>query len=179
MDNMALGSFETIGFVAALNGADAALKSAEVKLLGCQYVGSGLVSVLLTGDVSSVKVAVDSGCCAAEQVGTVQSRSVIARTAEGLESIVTDTKGKGQKSASKRRASTLPQQDKVASKKKTTAAADDTEMSLTALDALRVTELRDVARKLPGISLDRRVIRSARKDELIAAITSYYQKAKE
>ena len=178
MDNMALGSFETIGFVAALNGADAALKSADVKLLGCQYVGSGLVSVLLTGDVSSVKVAVDSGCSAAEQVGTVHSRSVIARTAEGLESIVTDSKGKGQKAASRRRASALPRQDKVAART-TIAAAPDPEMSLTELDGLRVTDLRDVARKLPGISLDRRVIRSARKDELIAAITSYYQKVKE
>ena len=72
MNNKALGIFETIGFVPALTGADAALKSAEVKLLGCRYVGSGLVSVLLSGDVSSVKVAVESGCSAAEQIGSVK-----------------------------------------------------------------------------------------------------------
>ena len=178
MDNLALGSFETIGFVAALNGADAALKSADVKLLGCQYVGSGLVSVLLTGDVSSVKVAVESGCSAAEQVGTVQSHSVIARTAEGLESIVNDAKLKGQKGASKKGTSASPRQAKAVPKL-TTAEADITEINLADLATLRVTELRDVARKLPGMSLDRRVIRSARKDELIAAITSCYQQDKE
>ena len=178
MNNLALGSFETIGFVAALNGADAALKSADVKFLGCQYVGSGLVSVLLTGDVSSVKVAIDAGCSAAEQVGTVHSQTVIARTAEGLEGIVTDIKPKGQKSAPKKRVSTPPRQAKGVPKP-TTATADITKLDLTALAAMRVTELRDVARKLPGITLDRRVIRSARKDELIAAITSCYRKGKE
>ncbi len=82
MNNEALGIFETIGFVAAVIGADAALKSAEVKLLGCRYVGSGLVSVLLSGDVSSVKVAVESGCSAAAQAGVVKSQTVIARTAD-------------------------------------------------------------------------------------------------
>lgn len=178
MDNMALGSFETIGFVAALNGADAALKSANVKLLGCQYVGSGLVSVLLVGDVSSVKVAVESGCCAAEQVGTVQSHTVIARTAEGLDAIVSDTKMKGQKAGAKRGSQTT-QKKKIAKPTATVTVATMDEISLTELSAMRVTDLRDLARKLPEISLDRRIIRSARKDELIDAITSCYQQDKE
>jgi microcompartment protein CcmL/EutN len=178
MDNLALGSFETIGFVAALNGADAALKSADVKLLGCQYVGSGLVSVLLTGDVSSVKVAVESGCSAAKQVGTVQSYTVIARTAEGLESIVTDAKLKRRKRESGK-GSLSPQQHKPSKSAATVVESNSLEISVTDLAAMRVTQLRDLARKIPGISLERRVIRSARKDELIAAITSCYQQDKE
>ncbi len=178
MDNMALGSFETIGFVAALNGADAALKSADVKLLGCQYVGSGLVSVLLAGDVSSVKVAVESGCSAAEQVGTVQSHTVIARTAEGLDAIVADAKLKGQKAGAKKGSQTI-QKKKIAKPTAKATVAKLGEISLTELSTMRVTDLRDLARKVPGISLDRRIIRSARKDELIDAITSCYQQDKE
>lgn len=178
MDNLALGSFETIGFVAALNGADAALKSADVKLLGCQYVGSGLVSVLLTGDVSSVKVAVESGCCAAEQVGTVQSRTVIARMAEGLDAIVSDAKLEGQKGGNKRGSQT-PQKKKIAKPTAKTTLAKLDEIDLTELSAMRVTDLRDLARKFPEISLDRQIIRSARKDELIDAITDCFQKDKE
>ena len=178
MKNKALGIFETIGFVPALTGADAALKSAEVKLLGCRYVGSGLVSVLLSGDVSSVKVAVESGCSAAEQVGSVKSQTVIARTADGLDFVIADTKQKGKKSAAKKeliaRSKSAPRVSKKGISKKSIPALNPQELS-----TMSVVKLREVARQCPGISLDRRKIRSARKDELIDAILSDYQKSKE
>ena len=174
----ALGIFETIGFVAAVTGADAALKSAEVKLLGCRYVGSGLVSVLLSGDVSSVKVAVESGCCAAEQVGSVKSQTVIARTADGLDFVIADAKQKGKKTISQKAplatAKSAPGSSKKRVSKKSIPALNPQELS-----TMSVVKLREVARQCPGISLDRRKIRSARKDELINAILNDYQKSKE
>ena len=176
MNNKALGVFETIGFVPALAGADAALKSAEVALHGCRYVGSGLVSVLLSGDVSSVKVAVEAGCSAAEQVGSVKWQTVIARTAEGLDSVVDDVNQKGKKSVSKKAVTVRPnpKQSKRRIAKKTIA-----ELSPQGLSSMSVVKLRELARQFPGIVLDRRKIRSARKDELIDAIISDYQKNKE
>jgi microcompartment protein CcmL/EutN len=175
MQNKALGIFETFGFVPALTGADAALKSAEVELLGCRYVGSGLVSVLVVGDVSSVKVAVDAGCSAADQVGSVRWCTVIARTAEGLAELVAEiqpqTRTPEQPPKAKNAAPTKSRRKK--------APAKSMDLSLQQLYGLHVKDLRGLARKLAGLSLDRAQIRSARKDELINAIISYDQKQKE
>jgi ethanolamine utilization protein EutM len=178
MNNESLGIFETIGFVAAVTGADAALKSAEVRLLGCRYVGSGLVSVLLAGDVSSVKAAVESGCRAAEQVGSVKSHTVIARTADGLDSVVDDVNQKGKKTIPNRapvpRSTSKPLRSSASVVEKSIP-----QVSLQELSTMSVVKLRELARQIPGISLERRIIRSARKDELIDVILSAYQKNKE
>ena len=178
--NESLGTFETVGYVAALAGADAALKTAEVRLLGCRYVGSGLVSVLLAGDVSSVKVAVEAGCAAARQVGELKWQTVIARTAEGLDLIVAEPEKKGQKKGNssaksvQRSSSAAPRKRQSSSRRKKIPQLGQEE-----LDGMRVIKLREVARLMPGLALNRQQIRSARKDDLIAAITSYYQKEKE
>lgn len=178
--NESLGSFETVGYVAALTGADAALKTAEVRLLGCRYVGSGLVSVLLAGDVSSVKVAVEAGCAAAQQVGDLKWQTVIARTAEGLGLIVADSEKKGQKKSVPPQKST-PISSSVAPRKqqKRSRRKKIPRLSREELDGMRVIKLREVARLFPGLSLNRQQIRSARKNDLIAAITSFYRNEKE
>ncbi|WP_321391136.1 BMC domain-containing protein [uncultured Desulfuromusa sp.] len=178
MENKALGIFETIGFVPAVAGADAALKSAEVEILGCRYVGSGLVSVLLSGDVSSVKVAVESGCSAAALVGSVESQTVIARTAEGLSSVVADAKPKKSEAAFVTNRSKRPATKQKRPKRKISTKSVP-ELNLEELSKLNVVKLRELSRQIPGIALDRRIIRSARKDELINAIISCYQKDKE
>ncbi|MBI4581842.1 MAG: BMC domain-containing protein, partial [Planctomycetes bacterium] len=56
-----------------------ALKAANVEYKGWKQVGSGLVTVVLTGDVAAVKAAVDAGAAAAAKVGEVVSVDVIAR----------------------------------------------------------------------------------------------------
>ena len=76
----ALAMIETKGFVAAMEAADAALKSASVELLGWKKVGGGLVAIFFTGDVASAKAALD----AASKVGSVESAAVIARPHEDL-----------------------------------------------------------------------------------------------
>lgn len=75
----ALGMIETRGMVALVEATDAALKAANVEYKGWKQVGSGLVSVVLTGDVAAVKAAVDAGAAAAAKVGEVVSVNVIAR----------------------------------------------------------------------------------------------------
>ena len=58
---VSLGVIETIGLTAAIHAADAACKAAGVRLTGYRKAGSGLVSVYFEGEISAVKVAVDSG----------------------------------------------------------------------------------------------------------------------
>lgn len=79
MAKEALGMIETRGFVAAVEAADAMVKAAQVELVGKVQVGSGLVAVLVRGDVGAVKAATDAGAAAAEKIGELVSVHVIPR----------------------------------------------------------------------------------------------------
>ena len=79
MTQEALGMVETKGLVGAIEAADAMLKAANVELVGNEKIGSGLVTVMVRGDVGAVKAAVDAGAAAAERVGVVISTHVIPR----------------------------------------------------------------------------------------------------
>jgi ethanolamine utilization protein EutM len=84
----ALGLIETKGLVALIEAGDAALKSANVQLVGWQKVGSGYVSIMVTGDVAAVKAAVDAGSSAAGKVGEVLSVQVIPRPHSDLAKVL-------------------------------------------------------------------------------------------
>jgi ethanolamine utilization protein EutM len=75
----ALGMIETHGLVAAIEAADAMVKAANVELIGSEKIGSGLVTVMVRGDVGAVKAATDAGAQAAKRVGEVVSVHVIPR----------------------------------------------------------------------------------------------------
>ena len=75
----ALGMIETKGLVGAVEAADAMVKAANVTLIGREQVGSGLVTVMVRGDVGAVKAATDAGAAAAERVGEIISVHVIPR----------------------------------------------------------------------------------------------------
>lgn len=80
----ALGIVETKGLVCIVESLDAMLKTADVKFAGQKRVGSGLVAVMVEGDVAAVKAAVDAGAQAAQRVGELRSVHVIPRPVEGL-----------------------------------------------------------------------------------------------
>ena len=84
MAQEALGMIETKGFCALLEACDAALKSADVKLVGWEKIGSGLVTAFFRGDVAAVKAGTDAGAEAAAQVGEIVSVQVIPRPHEDL-----------------------------------------------------------------------------------------------
>ena len=77
--NEALGMVETRGLVAAIEAADAMVKAANVPLIGSEKIGSGLVSVMVRGDVGAVKAAVEAGGAAAARLGEVVATHVIPR----------------------------------------------------------------------------------------------------
>lgn len=84
----ALGMVETRGLVSAIEAADAMVKSANVTLMGYQKIGSGLITVMVRGDVGAIKAATDAGAAAAEKVGEVVSVHVIPRPHAEIESIL-------------------------------------------------------------------------------------------
>ena len=84
----ALGMIETKGLVGAIEAADAMTKSAIVTLMGYEKIGSGLVTVMVRGDVGAVKAAVDAGACAAEKVGEIVAQHVIPRPHTDVEKIL-------------------------------------------------------------------------------------------
>ncbi len=88
MDKQALGMVETKGLVGAIEAADAMVKSANVTLMGKEKIGSGLVTVMVRGDVGAVKASVDAGAAAAKRVGELVSVHVIARPHEDVEGIL-------------------------------------------------------------------------------------------
>ena len=75
----ALGMVETRGLVAAIEAADAMVKAANVQLIGSEKIGSGLVSVMVRGDVGAVKAAVEAGGAAASRLGEIVATHVIPR----------------------------------------------------------------------------------------------------
>lgn len=88
MAQEALGMVETRGLVGAIEAADAMVKAANVSLVGYEKIGSGLVTVMVRGDVGAVKAATDAGAAAAQKVGEVVSVHVIPRPHTDTEKIL-------------------------------------------------------------------------------------------
>ena len=88
MELQALGMIETRGLVAAIEAADAMLKAANVVLVGTEKIGSGLVSVMVRGDVGAVKAAVEAGQATASRLGEIVAVHVIPRPHGDVEKIL-------------------------------------------------------------------------------------------
>lgn len=88
MSKEALGMIETRGLTAAIEAADSMVKAAEVALIGTEKIGSGLVSVMVRGDVGAVKAAVEAGSATASSLGELVATHVIPRPHEDVEKIL-------------------------------------------------------------------------------------------
>src|SRR5712692_8261489 len=84
----ALGMIETKGLIGAVEAADAMVKTANVVLVGKEYIGAGYVTVMVRGDVGAVKAATEAGAAAARRVGELVSVHVIPRVHEEAEKIL-------------------------------------------------------------------------------------------
>jgi microcompartment protein CcmL/EutN len=84
----ALGMIETRGLIGAVEAADAMVKTANVVLVGKEYIGAGYVTVMVRGDVGAVKAATDAGAAAARRVGELVSVHVIPRLHTEVEKIL-------------------------------------------------------------------------------------------
>ena len=88
MKQEALGMVETRGLVAAIEAADAMVKAADVTLIGTKKIGSGLITVMVQGDVGAVKAATEVGADAAGRLGELVAVHVIPRPHGDIASIL-------------------------------------------------------------------------------------------
>ena len=80
----AIGLIETKGLVGLVEATDAMAKAANVKVIKRVDIGGGLVTTIVSGDVGSVRAAVEAGGAAASQIGELVSSHVIPRPSDGL-----------------------------------------------------------------------------------------------
>ena len=80
----AIGLVETKGLIAIVEATDAMAKSANVEIIKRVQIGGGLVTIVVRGDVGSVRAAVEAGANAAQSIGDLVAQHVIARPADGL-----------------------------------------------------------------------------------------------
>ena len=92
MTKEALGLVETRGLVASIEAADQMCKAANVQLVGSEKIGSGLVTVMVRGDVGAVKSAVEAGAEAAGRLGELVAAHVIPRPHSDVEMILPQVK---------------------------------------------------------------------------------------
>ena len=88
MSMEALGMVETRGLTAAIEAADSMVKAAQVTLIGTEKIGSGLVTVMVRGDVGAVKAAVEAGAANASRLGELVETHVIPRPHQDVEKIL-------------------------------------------------------------------------------------------
>ncbi|WHY79529.1 BMC domain-containing protein [Neobacillus sp. WH10] len=195
----ALGLIETRGLTVAIESADAMLKAAEVTLIEKTYVGGGLVSIAVTGEVSAVIAAVEAGAGAVRQINSAMliSQHVIPRPDKELEGLIV--------SVNPLENSDLPISDSIKVEPEEEAVVGDLiveekntislEMSveeiekktidyivleyglqeaLEYLGSLKVSKLRNLAREYQEIGIAGREISKADKKKLLAELTQYY-----
>jgi len=84
----ALGMVETKGLIGSIEAADAMVKTANVVLIGREYIDAGYVTVFVRGDIGAVKAAIEAGAAAARSVGELISAHIIPSPGEGVEDIL-------------------------------------------------------------------------------------------
>ncbi|WBW94907.1 BMC domain-containing protein [Oceanirhabdus sp. W0125-5] len=180
MNRSALGLVETYGYIGAVEALDVALKSANVKLLGCEYVKGGIVTIKITGDVAAVKSAVEGASIAAANIGNLISTHVIARVSdevfkmiqkdfmiEELEWHACDEDIKNQIEIPNEEKEVLEEDfDKD----------EEIEIDREELQKMKVTEIRTLARKLEIKSMTKKEIKFGKKEELIEAILNHKER---
>ncbi|HEX5705231.1 MAG TPA: BMC domain-containing protein [Pyrinomonadaceae bacterium] len=88
MEREALGLIECRGLVAMIEAADAAVKAANVTLVGWEKIDAGLVTAIVRGEVGAVKAAVDAGAAAGRRVGEVVSTHIIPRPHSNIDDAI-------------------------------------------------------------------------------------------
>ena len=199
----AIGMIETKGLVASIEAADAMIKAANVRLIRQDFVGGGLVSVIVTGDVGAVKAATDAGAAAAERIGELISVHVIPRPAHGTGAMLAEPNKQGfvalggapkpptpkppapsptpaaeptQPAKAEQPAALAAPTPAPTAKKKKTVPPQKTKQEL---ESMKVVDLRSYLRKRKFINIPTKEIGFTNKAELLEAIEWSHKKENE
>ena len=165
----ALGMIETRGLVAAIEAADAMVKTSEVSIVSVEQTIAALITIHVFGETAAVQAAVDAGRAAAERVGEVLSCHVIPRPDEDVRSMVLEEAGiLGRPSESSRPTSSAGESGRGGSARRHEQNPDPGD-----LDSMTVRELRTLARRTPGLAIQGREIARANKETLIRLLRDH------
>ncbi|AET70785.1 carbon dioxide concentrating mechanism/carboxysome shell protein [Desulfosporosinus orientis DSM 765] len=201
----ALGLIETRGLLPAIESADVMFKTAQVDFVEKVYTGGGLVTVAVTGDVASVKAAVEAAAAAVERIGpsSLISQHVIPRPDQGIESLFApqagcpeepaglpedSAKASGEKppaasaegkedEATVESSEPKPVMPQVLSKEDMNACVEEFGLnkSVQVLRSLSVTKLRKLAGEYSGLGLAGKALARAKKETLVQKLKDYYE----
>lgn len=167
----ALGMVETRGLIGSVEAADVMVKTANVHILGTEYIRNGMVTVMIVGEVAAVKAAVDAASAAAARVGQVVSTHVIPRPAAEVESILKRVAKHAPTEEEPKRVQPKAKQEKPrrshSDQQTMFVASPDLDEYRKQLDAMTVPQLRTVARNEGGLGIAGREISKANKEQLI------------
>lgn len=178
MKHAALGMIETYGYIGALAGADAAVKAAVVNIDHLEMVKGGIVTVFFTGDVGAVNAAIEAGEAEAKRVGNFRRSHVIARVSAEVEAMLAvpvQTPPAGVATESVEAAEEEP----VVLEPATLEPAKPNQppkRSEEELMRMKVVKLRNIARSIDNINIDRNRIKFSNKEELVNAILASYER---
>ncbi|WP_407311401.1 BMC domain-containing protein [Desulfosporosinus sp. SB140] len=183
----ALGLIETRGLVPAIAGADVMLKAAQVELMGRTFVGAGLVTIAITGDVGAVKAAVEAAVTALGKISqsALASRHVIPRPDQEIESMVMvrAIQDIAEEQAKSIEENTNPEQLLLNQlcKEGLDACVKEfgLEKSMNLLKTLSVVKLRNLARDYKELGAAGRSISKAKKELLLQKLKGYYEQGSE
>ncbi len=171
MIDYALGLVETRGLVAAIEAADAMVKTANVVLVGKEVTNPALITIKVVGDTAAVRSAVEAGAAAAQRVGELVSKHVIPRPAEGLEAILYTPGSRTQPDVEDELHEGKVEEDDEATPEIPYAMPDglteEQKEYFTSLEAMTVHELRRHARGVEGLKIFGREISRANKSQLL------------
>ncbi len=195
MKHAALGMIETYGYIGALAGADAAVKAAVVSIDHLEMVKGGIVTVFFTGDVGAVNAAIEAGEAEAKRVGNFRRSHVIARVSAEVEAMLAAPAPVESPTPVETPAPETPEAEVI----ETPAVSEPSEVSETQevsttplaeaskanqppkrseeeLMRMKVVKLRNIARSIDNINIDRNRIKFSNKEELVNAILASYER---
>ena len=163
----ALGMVETRGLVGSIEAADVMVKTANVHVLGTEYIKNGFVTVEVIGEVAAVQAAVDAARASASRIGEVISTHVIPRPAEEIEPILKKEMERGTSPPHEEEES---EEGEEAFEPELFVASKDDKEYRAQLEEMTVHQLRSLARTVPGLSIAGREISMANKETLISEL---------
>ena len=200
----ALGLIETRGFTGAVEALDVAVKTANVTLLGIEFIGSGLVTIQITGDVSAVKVSIDAAVIGAQRVGEVVAAHVIPRPYDEIAKLINSKRIEKELEPEieleaepeadpepeleldsepeiepEAEIESIPElESEPDSKLKIKPKVETVQLETYTeeeLNGMKVVDLRTLLRSFPGLKIKRNQIKFMNKEELLEAIQKFYK----
>lgn len=184
MNKSALGLVETYGYIGAVEALDVALKSANVKLVGCEFVKGGIVTIKIIGDVASVKASVEAAAIAADNLDGLITTHVIARVSDEVwkmlqkdfiieqnnNNCLNKKEDNIESEILSEDSDNIIVNDEIEEVQKKIDVLEDMIFTRKELEDMKVAEIRTLARKLQITSMTKKQIKFGKKDQLIDAI---------